>query len=108
MSGSARTRRSCIASPRPARSDSIAHPPRSAQVNAISFDKPVERDYTELDSFVIYICTEGGFRIKWDGNTENVSKGETILIPAVITNVILESDSAAETLEIYINNPKND
>jgi mannose-6-phosphate isomerase len=76
--------------------------------NAISFDKPAERDYTMLDSFVIYICTEGEFRIRWDGKTENVTKGETILIPAVITNVILEPAPAAETLEIYINNTKND
>jgi mannose-6-phosphate isomerase class I len=42
-----------------------------------------------LDSFVIYICTEGEFRIRWDGK-QKCPKGETILIPAVITNVILE------------------
>lgn len=76
------------------------------KANAISFDRPVERDYTTLDSFVIYLCTEGGFRIRWDGKTENVMKGETILIPAVITNVILEPETTAKTLEIYIDNPK--
>jgi mannose-6-phosphate isomerase len=78
------------------------------EANVISFNKPMERDYTELDSFVIYICTEGGFRIRWDGKTVNVSKGETILIPAVITNVILEPHPVAETLEVFINNSKND
>lgn len=74
------------------------------EVNAISFDKPVERDYTPLDSFVIYICTEGGFNIRWDDKTEKISKGETVLIPAVITNLILEPEAKAQILEIYINN----
>jgi len=78
------------------------------EVNAISFNNPVERDYTALDSFVIYICTEGRFRITWNGKSENVSKGETVLIPAVITNVTLEPEAESKTLEIYINNSNTD
>lgn len=78
------------------------------EVNAVSFNNAVERDYTSLDSFVIYICTEGRFRIKWDGKSENVSKGETVLVPALITNVILEPEMESEILEIYINNSYTD
>lgn len=78
------------------------------EVNAITFNNPVERDYASLDSFVIYICIEGRYRITWDGKSENVFKGETVLVPAVITNVILEPEGESKTLEIYINNSYND
>ena len=33
--------------------------------NILAFDKPFERDYFELDSFVIYFCVEGKFTIEY-------------------------------------------
>ena len=32
--------------------------------NILEFDKKIERDYILIDSFVIYMCTEGSFEIK--------------------------------------------
>jgi len=70
--------------------------------NLLWFDKPVEMDYTLIDSFVVYICTEGEFQISWDGNTENVIKGETVLLPAMIKEVTLKPLNEARLLEVLI------
>lgn len=63
----------------------------------------VEKDYNKLDSFVIFICLEGEVAIETESGTENISKGETILIPASIESVSLQpSSSFAKLLEVYI------
>jgi mannose-6-phosphate isomerase len=70
--------------------------------NSISFNKRITKDYNLIDSFVIYICTEGEFLIRWNGNTEPVLKGETVLLPAMIKDVILEPVPEATVLEVFI------
>jgi len=71
--------------------------------NILHFNTPVKKEYYLLDSFVVYICTEGDFQIRWDGNSENICKGDTILLPAMIKEVILEPSGDASILEVYIN-----
>jgi mannose-6-phosphate isomerase len=66
------------------------------------FNKPLKQDYYLLDSFVLYICTDGEFLIKWDQSSEKVSKGETVLLPAMIREVTLEPVGEARLLEVYI------
>jgi mannose-6-phosphate isomerase len=75
--------------------------------NIINFNKQIERDYNLIDSFVVYICTEGQFSIRCDERSETVSKGETILLPALIREVILQPEPDASLLEIYINTGAN-
>jgi mannose-6-phosphate isomerase len=70
--------------------------------NVINFNEPVIKDYNLLDSFVIYLCTDGEFIIRYDGKDEKVIKGETILIPATIKEIILEPVSESRLLEIFI------
>lgn len=70
--------------------------------NKLRFNKPVKREYYLLDSFVIYICTEGEFVIRWEDNHEHVKKGETVLLPAEIKEVILQPSDEAVLLEVYI------
>jgi len=70
--------------------------------NILWLGKPVRKEYYNIDSFVIYICTEGEFLIKWDDSSEKVSKGETVLLPAMIKEVTLEPDGEAKLLEVYI------
>lgn len=70
--------------------------------NIISFNELIEKDYNLIDSFVIYICVEGEFMIRWDGNSEPVIKGETVLLPAMIKEVILEPAGEARLLEVFI------
>jgi mannose-6-phosphate isomerase len=71
--------------------------------NIILFDKAIDKEYYFNDSFVVYICTEGEFMINWDGNSEMVTKGETVLLPAMIKEVTLKPLKETQILEIYIN-----
>jgi mannose-6-phosphate isomerase len=70
--------------------------------NIISFNTPIDKDYCFIDSFVIYICIEGEFSILWDGSAEKVTKGETVLLPALIKEAVLEPFGNASVLEIFI------
>ena len=70
--------------------------------NVITFNEIIKKDYNLIDSFIIYICTEGEFLIRWNGNSEPVIKGETVLLPAMIKEVILEPSPEANILEIFV------
>ena len=74
--------------------------------NIIRFDSDIIKDYNMIDSFVAYLCTEGRFLIRWDSKSEEVSKGETVLLPAVLSEVLLVPVPEATILEIYINTKK--
>lgn len=76
--------------------------------NSLRFNQPVRREYYLIDSFVIYICTEGEFVLRWEENHEHVKKGETILIPAMISELVLEPSGTAHILEVYIKEDNND
>ncbi len=71
------------------------------KTNFIEITSELIKDYTLLDSFVIYICVDGNFEVDYDNQTYNVQKGETILLPAAISLVVLKSDYA-KILEVYI------
>jgi mannose-6-phosphate isomerase len=71
--------------------------------NIIRLSDRISKDYNLIDSFVLYICTEGEFQIRWDGNSEPVVKGETVLLPAMIKEVILEPANESTLLEVFIN-----
>jgi len=52
------------------------------------------------DSFTVYMCTEGSFKITIEGVTYTYSKGDTVLVPAAIADFELHGN--ATILEIYI------
>ncbi|MBQ2906232.1 MAG: class I mannose-6-phosphate isomerase [Bacteroidales bacterium] len=60
------------------------------------------KDYSELDSFVILMSTEGSFILSYENGTEAVRTGECILIPNVINKVEIISDGECKLLEVYI------
>jgi mannose-6-phosphate isomerase len=70
--------------------------------DVIRFNRPLEKEYYSNDSFVVYICIEGEFFICWDGNSDKVTKGETVLLPAMIKEVTLKPINEASLLEVYI------
>lgn len=71
--------------------------------NILSFDKEVEKDYFDIDSFVIYMCLEGDFSVVYDDDKfVKVKKGETVLIPACFKNIFLIPEKEARLLEVYI------
>jgi mannose-6-phosphate isomerase len=71
--------------------------------NILRFNTALNKEYYFNDSFVTYICTEGEFIIRWDDSSEKVLKGETVLLPAMIKEVVLDPVGEAQLLEIYIN-----
>lgn len=60
------------------------------------------KDYSELDSFVILMSTEGSFILSYEDGTETVRTGECILIPNIINKVEIISDGECKLLEVYI------
>lgn len=71
--------------------------------NIIEFDKEIDKDYNQFDSFVVYMALGGDFEVVTEGGSENVSMGETILIPACLESVQLKPKSdKAKVLEVYI------
>ncbi|HLO91267.1 MAG TPA: type I phosphomannose isomerase catalytic subunit [Lentimicrobium sp.] len=74
--------------------------------NIIVLDKALAKDYSELDSFVIYICVEGNLTLVHDGEEEKqvtLKKGEAALIPAVIDRIDLIPSQSSKVLEVFIN-----
>ncbi len=60
-------------------------------------------DYSELDSFVIFICTEGSCRMTDDCKNElTLCAGETILLPASTQEVTIAPDGRVKLLETYV------
>lgn len=58
-------------------------------------------DYSDLDSFVILICTEGSCQVVMDAAKETICAGETLLLPAATKNVQLLPSPKATLLEVY-------
>lgn len=61
-------------------------------------------DYSELDSFVIFICVEGSCRLTDDNQNEiTLRAGETVLLPAVVQEVtIVPEGQRVKLLETYV------
>jgi mannose-6-phosphate isomerase len=60
-----------------------------------------ELDFKEnSNSFKVFMCTEGEFDLVYNKEKQSFKKGETVLLPAVITDYILVGK--ASILEIYI------
>ena len=71
--------------------------------NLIQFDKAVEKDFNFIDSFIIYICTAGKVNILTSEDQKtDIQKGECILIPAEIKNLILIPEGKSKVLEVYV------
>lgn len=73
------------------------------QVNYLPLTQGVEKDFTGMDSFVVYLCSAGGGVIKADGKAVEIKQGELVLIPACCDLVDLFPDtSGMELLETYL------
>jgi mannose-6-phosphate isomerase len=70
--------------------------------NLIDLDQAMRKDYSELDSFVIYICIEGGFKLTAGEHSEEVRLGEAILLPALLKESQLHPVPGAKILEVYM------
>ena len=70
--------------------------------SVLEIDKSIERDYYNLDSFVILICVDGNADIEYNNDKkESVIKGETILIPAELYKIKIIPKNFVKFLEVY-------
>ncbi len=72
--------------------------------NIIEADQKMLKDFTLIDSFVVYICTEGRAVLEWEDKKMNMLRGDTVLVPAIMNSMYINPDPAARLLEIYIRN----
>jgi mannose-6-phosphate isomerase len=71
------------------------------KTNILFIEKGLERDYTKIDSFVILICVNGNASVVADEKDFNLKKGQTILLPAVISGINILPISNAEIIEVF-------
>lgn len=70
--------------------------------NYINFDSGIIKDYSEIDSFVIYMCLGGKMEIHYSDVIVEISMGQTVLIPACIKILEIVPLQKTEMLEVYI------
>ena len=68
--------------------------------NVLFVEGHLERDYSNLDSFVILMCVNGDANISYQNKTYTLPKGSTILLPALLKNISISSNNIAEILEV--------
>lgn len=69
--------------------------------NFLPVNGKVFLDHTGLDSFVIYMCAKGKALISINNRSEEIVKGQTLLIPAHCKTIEIVAEDS-ELLEIYI------
>jgi mannose-6-phosphate isomerase len=71
--------------------------------NNLWLTQHMERDYSALDSFVVYMCLDGAASLHCEGAAPtSLVKGETALIPAVVDAVEIVPLSEVKLIEVYI------
>ncbi len=69
--------------------------------NFLQIQGKLHRDYSQIDSFVIYMCVKGNGTLIYEKETYQLSYGECALLPAGLSEVQIESVNI-ELLEIYM------
>lgn len=80
-------------------SNTLVHSPYF-KTNILNLEGKIEMDYSNIDSFVIYMCVEGSASFTCNGKSYDIKQGETFLIPASLNVLELES-KGAKILEAY-------
>ncbi len=71
--------------------------------NLLDLDSSLKRDFSSLDSFVVYICMSGKATITDDkGNELSIHQGQTALIPADTLWATINPSPDAKFMETYI------
>lgn len=81
-------------------SNKLVHSPYF-KTNVLTIKGTLEKDYSNLDSFVIYMCVEGDTNIERNNKIYNLKTGETLLIPASLKHLKIETEFAV-LLEVYL------
>ena len=81
-------------------SNKLVHSPYF-KTNILNIKGEINKDYSDIDSFVIYICVEGVLNIIHNDETYFLSQGETIMFPSSISTLELNASDSAKILEVY-------
>jgi len=76
--------------------------------NLLQLQGEMEKDYSNLDSFVILIALEGNFSLKWENGAIFVNQGECVLIPNLIKKVTIRAEKYCKLLEVYCQIEENE
>lgn len=71
------------------------------KTNFISLNKNIQFNVSDQDSFTIYMCIDGEVLIENDFGSILIKKGETVLVPAITSHILLSAERA-KLLEITI------
>jgi mannose-6-phosphate isomerase len=70
--------------------------------NLLELNEFTQRDYSQKDSFVIYMCLEGSLNLVDNkGNTLHIERGESLLIPAETNSVEISPNNYCKLLEVF-------
>lgn len=81
-------------------SNHLVHSP-FFKTNIIKAEGKMSCDYSQIDSFVIYICLNGSAKITTNDGIYNLCKGDTMLLPAMVKKTEIQSEEA-EIIEVYM------
>lgn len=81
------------------KSNKLVHSPYF-KTNILDINTTIHLNYSEIDSFIIYMCVEGEFELLYGNKSYELKTGETILVPAAIKELNINSKNA-KILEIY-------
>lgn len=70
------------------------------KTNILAMNGNLKRDFSNLDSFVILMSVEGSFIVTYKEYNYSIKFGETLLIPACITDI--EIDGKGKLLEVNL------
>ena len=70
--------------------------------NKLHCNELIVRDHSNLDSFVIYVCMDGGLTLKYGTGRVEVQKGDVVLVPATIGKISMIPKGEFNVLESYI------
>lgn len=60
----------------------------------IELDTSLEIDYTNNDSFVVYMCVKGELKLQHQNKEYQIGVGESMLLPAVIDQISLKAENS--------------
>jgi len=74
------------------------------QVNRIrlTYKMELSRSYHAIDSFVLLVCMGGEGFLRYEGGVQPIMQGATILLPALLKDVVIGTDSDCLLLEVYV------
>ena len=68
----------------------------------LDYTEDTERDYSDRDSFTIYVCTEGEAVISCNEQHYLIKKGDAYLMPANVANVAIKTTTGFNILESFV------